>query len=103
VRDDRKTSETETQHVVGIAWYRRDQWARLREISLDADEIEATYDEWLECAWKRMSELRQHGCEAQRVDVDTEELLRWCTKKGVRVDAAARSEFAAERVRCDRQ
>ena len=80
---------------------RQDQWARLKEISLDTGEIEKTYDEWLDCAWKNMSELRRHGIEARRVDVDTEELLRWCTLKGVHVDAAARSEYAAERVRLE--
>ena len=26
--------------VTGIAWYRRDEWARLRELATDADRLE---------------------------------------------------------------
>jgi hypothetical protein len=32
--------------VTGIAWYRRDPWARLRELAPDADELEESFDDW---------------------------------------------------------
>ena len=32
--------------VMGVAWYRRDQWDRLLDISSDHAELENTYEEW---------------------------------------------------------
>ena len=34
----------------------------------------------------------------QWVDVDVEELLRWCNEQQVELDGAARSRFTAEKV-----
>jgi len=96
---NRKTTESESQLVLGIAWYRRDQWSRLRELSLDADELEATYEEWLVWATERLEELKAKGVAAHKVDVDVEELLNWCWKNALPVAAPARAQFAAERVR----
>ncbi len=36
--------------VVGMAWYRREQWPMLRAVSADADKLEESYDEWVEYA-----------------------------------------------------
>ena len=32
--------------VMGVVWYRRDQWDRLLEISSDRSELENTHEEW---------------------------------------------------------
>ena len=29
-----------------VAWYKPEQWSRLREISVDRDQLEETYGEW---------------------------------------------------------
>ena len=94
----RKTTESESQLVLGIAWYRRDQWSRLRELSLDADELEATYEEWLVWATERLEELKAKGVAAHKVDVDVEELLNWCWKNALPVAGPARAQFAAEHI-----
>jgi hypothetical protein len=31
--------------AIGAAWYRREQWARLLEISTDREKLEDSYDE----------------------------------------------------------
>jgi len=36
--------------VTGIAWYRPEQWERLREVSEDVENLEETYEAWLETA-----------------------------------------------------
>ena len=94
----KKTARSGTQTVMGVAWYRADQWSRLRELSLDADELKATYEEWLALASDRVRELQAQGIAARRVDVDVEELLRWCWKKGLPFAGPARAQFAADRV-----
>jgi len=85
--------------VTGIAWYRRDQWARLRELSADADKLAESHEDWLAGAQKTMVEMAVAGMHARRGDVDLDELVRWCRHKGRPHDSAARAAFAAERLR----
>ena len=40
-------------NVVGMAWYRRDTFDRVRGMMLDADALPATYDEFLASAEER--------------------------------------------------
>ena len=87
----------------GIAWYRREQWGRLREISQDADRLELTYDEWLESATRELRELRRSGLAIEKVNVDTEDLLGWCKANGLRVNGRSRANYVAEKVRLARE
>lgn len=85
--------------VTGVAWYRREQWARLVEISSDPGRLEKGYDEWLRTATEGTAALAAAGMTLRLIDVDVEALLAWCTVRGRRVDGPARSEYAAFRVR----
>ena len=85
--------------VLAVAWFRREQWGRLREVARDWVELEKTYDEWEAAALVALEGLRARGLEPQRVDVDVEELARWCQAEGRYVDGAARAEFAAIKLR----
>ncbi len=84
---------------IGVAWYRREQWDRLLEISSDRDELEDTYDEWVAMAEKRVKELGQHGYMHRKVDVDVEELVSWCNTQNRPVDGTARTEFVILKLR----
>ncbi|MBI5711190.1 MAG: hypothetical protein HZC42_12960 [Candidatus Eisenbacteria bacterium] len=85
--------------VTGLAWYRREQWARLREISEDVGELEDTYDEWLASATRVLRELRRSGAGVRKVDVDVEDLLGWCNERGRPVNGASRANYVAEKMR----
>ena len=95
----RKRKARSQTGVVGIAWYRPWQWERLREISSDRDELEQTYAEWLDLIQKRLPELHAAGMYPVKVDVDAEELLGWCTGKGLPVNGESRAQFVAEKTR----
>ena len=43
--------------MIAVAWYRRDQWERLRELAADPEKLEPTYDEWLEMAQRKLMEI----------------------------------------------
>jgi hypothetical protein len=45
-----KKTANESKIVTGIAWYRTEQWKRLREVSEDLDNLEDTYGAWLQTA-----------------------------------------------------
>jgi hypothetical protein len=82
--------------LVGIAWYRSDQWQRLRELSVDTETLEQTHQEWLTMATKTLDDLQKAGLRVQKVDVDVEELVRWCQERELPVDAKARARFVTE-------
>lgn len=98
VTQKRPTDPKEEGVVVGVAWYRREQWPRLLEISEDREKLEESYDEWLESAVKGLGTFASQGLKAIRVDVDTEELLAWCARRNLPVDGKARAEFTTEKV-----
>lgn len=85
--------------VTGFAWYRREQWSRLRELASDRDKLDDSYDQWLAGAQKALLEMARAGISAKRVDVDVEALLRWCLAEGRPVDSAARAAFVADELR----
>src|SRR5712691_5977015 len=64
--------------VTGVAWYRREQWSRLRELASDRDKLDDSYEQWLTGAQKALPEMARTGVSARRVDVDVETLLRRC-------------------------
>jgi hypothetical protein len=85
--------------VLGIAWYRPDQYGLLRALAADAHIMTHTHVEWEAGAMKLMNDLRQQGLDARRVDVDVNEMAAWCQRQGKPFDSAARSIYAAELLR----
>lgn len=92
-------SDAEFPGMSGIAWYKREQWALLKSVSADADELEDTYDEWLEYAKRHQKDIWDTGINIFKVDVDVEELIRWCQDQGRPVDGAARAEFVSMKLK----
>jgi hypothetical protein len=90
--------ESHDTMVVGFAWYRPDQWQRVREISADADDLHDSYLGWLQSAEERLKELRSSGLRVEKVDVHSEELILWCNERGLEINAEARSRYVAERL-----
>jgi hypothetical protein len=85
--------------VIGVAWYRPEQWQRVRNISTDAADLEDTYDEWLRVAEEKLAELKAAGFRVEKVDVHSENLIFWCNEQGLEVNAQARSRYAVEKLR----
>jgi hypothetical protein len=91
--------EDQPNRVVGIGWYRREQWALLKAESADAAALEDTYEEWLQGAERIVRDLASHGVTAERVDIDVTSLVAWCHEHGRRVDGAARADFVTRQLR----
>jgi len=97
-KQKRKAKNT-TKAVLGVAWYRRDQWGRLLEISSDRAELEDTYDKWKAVAEENLGNLAKHGYKLRKVEIDVEELLIWCNSQNRAVDGDARTEFTVVKLR----
>ena len=93
------TTMKKSAAILGIAWYRPDQWDALKEFSEDRDKMDPTYAIWKKGAQKAMRELRSKGQQAVAVDFDLEEFKMWCAANKKRPVAASRSEFAVLKLR----
>jgi hypothetical protein len=93
-----ESSEAQDEMVVAIVWYRPEQWRRVRDIATDADELEASYVEWLQVAEEKFREIQSSGLRVEKVEVDSEKLIRWCNERGLENNGQARSRYAAERL-----
>ncbi len=80
--------------AVAMAWYRQEQWALLRAVSADSDQLEATYDEWLVFATRQVRDLESRGIRVQKIEVEVGSLTRWCESESRVVDGDARAEYA---------
>ena len=85
--------------VVGIAWYRRQQWSALKEFCEDREAMDPAYGIWKRGAEKAMRDLRSDGQEVEQVDFDLEEFKLWCSANRKRPIAPSRSEFASLKLR----
>lgn len=94
----RDRHEAQEEIVVAIVWYRPEQWQRVREVATDAEELEASYAEWLQLAESKFEELQNSGLRVEKVDVDSEKLILWCNERDLENDGKARSRYAAERL-----
>jgi len=92
-KDQAAASRQDT--AVGVAWFRKEEWPKLLEVSADRDQLEETYDEWLEFALASIIDVRAKGLRVEKVDVGVEELVAWCQARGVPVDGKTRADFAS--------
>ena len=85
--------------VIAIAWYRENHWDGLLSCSVDSCELESSYKEWLAQAAAKIAKLRKSGINVVKVNVDVNELQKWCKKKRLPINGEARSLYAAHAAR----
>ncbi len=85
--------------VVGIGFYKREQWQRLRDTASDAHILESSYDDWLDVLDASIAKIQAHGLEPELVEVDVEDLLTFCKKKGLPNTADTRAKFISEKAK----
>ncbi len=84
--------------VVGLAWYKRENYARLLDIFEDRDKLHDTYDEWLASAEQLRKTFEEQAVKTIKVDIDPDTFPKWCKSKGLRIDATARADYASWKV-----
>ena len=90
---------SEGKIAIGFAWYRPEQWQRVRDISSDAEDLADTYLGWLQLAEEKLNQIRNSGIHVETVDIDSEQLIRWCNERGLEISGESRSQYAAEKLR----
>ncbi len=85
--------------VVGVGWYKEDQWDLLRENSEDRDELEDTYSEWVAHASDSVKQISKFGYVVEKIDIDVNELIEWCNKEKCVMNGESRSLFISEKTK----
>ncbi|MDO8690451.1 MAG: hypothetical protein Q7R39_10665 [Dehalococcoidia bacterium] len=83
------------QPIVGVAWYRKDQWEELLRLSEDRASLEDSFGEWLIDARLTLLRLRREGLDVRQVEVDVNDLASWCKEEGVHITASSRAGYVA--------
>ena len=79
---------------IALAWYRQDQWQLLLDYSTDSDKLERTYQEWLEHVEEKVNEMGKDGINIIKIDINIEEMKKWCGRHDKPIDGHTRSEYA---------
>ena len=76
--------------MLGVGWYRPEQWELLLAESVDRDELESTHAEWLAQAERSLARIRAAGHKPIKIDIDVEDLIAWCANQEIPIDGNAR-------------
>ena len=68
-------NENDSRMITGVAWYRPEQWERLREVSDDVENLEETYQAWLQTVERMIRDGIPANVTVEKVDIDVEEVL----------------------------
>jgi hypothetical protein len=80
----------------GIAWYSEDEWKKMKEISIDGERIENSFNEWEEVALKLLNKMRGPGFRTRKVYIKTDEFKHWCKVRSLPLKASSRSRYVSE-------
>lgn len=68
-------------------------------VAADTEVLEETYNQWLALANDAMTRLEPDGIKAQSIDIDVDELVRWCAEQRRPIDQASRAAFTSFKLR----
>jgi hypothetical protein len=85
--------------ICALASYRKNQYDRYREISVDKETFSNSYDEMMVSAKSKHKEMENKGFKVVKIDVDIEELIEWCQHRKVTINPESRTKFTMEKLK----
>lgn len=82
---------------IGLPWYSREDYLRIREMMTDPHNLAPTYESWLAAAENNESVGLKAGLQITRIMIEPDAFSRWCKEKGMEPDSAARRDYVAEK------
>lgn len=80
--------------VVGMAWYKPEDYDEIRRVSADGETMAPTYQDWLDSAQELFDRVKIKGHTVEKVYIDPDTFPSWCAERGLSVDSQARAHFA---------
>ncbi len=96
VKKDVQNEVVHQPSVQAMVWYKEEDWESLKELFDDADKLPKTYKDWLSRAEEMQEKVQAEGDAVIKVFIDPETFPQWCKKKGMKMNAEARSQLAIE-------
>jgi hypothetical protein len=81
------------EEQLGLAWYTRAGWERLRDLAADGDALDDCFEDWERGALAAIGEFKAAGRDVRKVPIDVEALAVWCAHQGRQLDGAARAAY----------
>lgn len=81
--------------IAGMAWFKPENFVKLRAMFEDGNKLHRTYPEWLKAALTGQKQLESRGIRVIRVDIDPDDFPKWCKSKGLNLNANARTQYAS--------
>jgi hypothetical protein len=85
--------------VVGIAWYRPEEYSAVKAFCEDRDTMDTTYEIWRRGVEKVERELRADGTEVVRIDFSLADFKLWSSTHAQKANASSRSAFTSLKLR----
>jgi hypothetical protein len=85
----------ETKHVTGILWWKPKQWEKAKRICTDAENFDETYQDWKEAAEKALENFQLLGLTVYKIEVNLDEMVKWCKAQKLPLSAQARSRYVS--------
>jgi hypothetical protein len=82
--------------LLGIAWYREDDYPSILDVMTDSHLLPRTFREWKKRAESTESQALREGKIVVRAVIDPKAFPGWCVVRGLNIDAKARTAFANE-------
>ncbi len=97
-KDNREASSAPVRQpsVQAMVWYKEEDWQVLKEMFVDGEMLPKTYEDWLRRAEEMKEKVQAEGDAVIKVYIDPQTFPEWCEKKGLEMNAEARSQLAIE-------
>jgi hypothetical protein len=82
-------------HSIGVPWFTREQYEKLLQVADDRATMLPNFEEFDHVAGRRFDQHKARGLPVEKVMIDTDQFVTWCTAEGRPIDAHARAEYAA--------
>ena len=91
---DTRTTFT-SHHPVGLCWYRRKHYARIRSIMIDSEPFPVAYDVWLANAEATEARFHAEHRIVYRIYLNPDIFLSWCAAHNLYPGDQARTLYAS--------
>lgn len=81
---------------IGMPWYKREEYDRIKAVMEDGDKLPETYDEFLAAFESGCQYFRKHGHLPMQVYINPDTFPEWCRQNNFHLNAFSRITFARE-------
>jgi len=83
--------------IVGIGWYKKEDWDLLLINSDDRQNMHDNFDDWEKDTNKRFQELLIAGINVKKIQISVYELIAWCKENKLKINGSSKAKYIAFR------